>query len=271
MRITSSLLDCLKNLPTYKHHVAYYGPSSQEDVLAIVEKEHKMADTLADLPERSLKMEQTPENTVYIAPYDAKQIYMVQYSNDGKMFDESIENARQLYNEYFNGGMNSIVFQEMRESRSLAYTASAALSQPGIKDRDNYGYITFIATQNDKMLDATKAFNDIINNMPVSEPAFKLAKDGFITRLRTDRVIKSDVIWFYLDAQDLGRTTDYRISLYDYLQNATLQDVIDFQQKYVKGRTYRYAILGDKSQLDMKGLRKIGPVVELTTKEIFGY
>ncbi len=266
-----ALLDCLKNLPTYKHHVAYYGPSSQEDVLAIVEKEHKMADTLADLPERSLKMEQTPENTVYIAPYDAKQIYMVQYSNDGKMFDESIENARQLYNEYFNGGMNSIVFQEMRESRSLAYTASAALSQPGIKDRDNYGYITFIATQNDKMLDATKAFNDIINNMPVSEPAFKLAKDGFITRLRTDRVIKSDVIWFYLDAQDLGRTTDYRISLYNYLQNATLQDVIDFQQKYVKGRTYRYAILGDKSQLDMKGLRKIGPVVELTTKEIFGY
>ena len=47
-----ALLDCLKNLPTYKHHVAYYGPSSQEDVLAIVEKEHKMADTLADLPER---------------------------------------------------------------------------------------------------------------------------------------------------------------------------------------------------------------------------
>lgn len=266
-----ALLDCLKNLPTYKHHVAYYGPSSQEDVLAIVEKEHKMADTLADLPERSLKMEQTPENTVYIAPYDAKQIYMVQYSNDGKMFDESIENARQLYNEYFNGGMNSIVFQEMRESRSLAYTASAALSHPGIKDRDNYGYITFIATQNDKMLDATKAFNDIINNMPVSEPAFKLAKDGFITRLRTDRVIKSDVIWFYLDAQDLGRTTDYRISLYNYLQNATLQDVIDFQQKYVKGRTYRYAILGDKSQLDMNGLKKLGPVVELSTKEIFGY
>ena len=56
-----------------------------------------------------------------------------------------------------------------------------------------------------------------------------------------------------------------------YLQNATMQDVIDFQQKWVKGRTYHYGILGDKKQLDMNALKKIGPVVELTPTQIFGY
>ena len=215
-------------------------------------------------------MSQTPQAAVYIAPYDAKQIYMMQYSNDGKKFDESIENARSLYNEYFGGGMNSIVFQEMRESRSLAYSATAGLRRPDKKDRD-YSYFSFIATQNDKMIDATTAFNEIINNMPVSEQSFELARNGYIARLRTDRVIKSDVIWSYIDAQDLGRTTDYRISLYEYLQHATLQDVIDFQQKWVKGRTYHYGILGDKSQLDINALKKIGQVKYLTTEEIFGY
>ena len=85
------------------------------------------------------------------------------------------------------------------------------------------------------------------------------------------RLIKSDVIWSYINAQDLGLTTDYRISLYNFLQNATIQDVIDFQQKWVKDRTFHYGILGDKKQLDMNALKKIGPVVELSTQEIFGY
>lgn len=265
------LIDCLRNLSTYKHRVAYYGPSSQEDFLALLDKEHKTAETLKDLPESvSREMTQTPETTVYIAPYNAKQIYMLQYSNDGRKFDPTVENGRRLYNEYFGGGMNAIVFQEMRESRSLAYTATAGLRAPGKKDFD-YCYQTFIATQNDKMADATTAFNEIINDMPISQQAFDLARNGYIARLRTDRIIKSDVIWSYINAQDLGLTTDYRISLYDFLQNATMQDVIDFQQKWVKGRTYHYGILGDKRQLDMKALKKIGPVVELTPEQIFGY
>ena len=36
-------------------------------------------------------------------------------------------------------------------------------------------------------------------------------------------------------------------------------------------KPYRYLILGDEKQLDMKALEKIGPVKRLTTEEIFGY
>ena len=52
---------------------------------------------------------------------------------------------------------------------------------------------------------------------------------------------------------------------------ATVQDVVDFQQKWVKDRTYYYAILGDKKELDMNALKKLGTVVELKTEDIFGY
>ena len=61
------------------------------------------------------------------------------------------------------------------------------------------------------MLDAINTFNDIINNMPQSETAFKLAKEGMIARLRTDRITKMSVIWSYINAQDLGQTVDSRI------------------------------------------------------------
>lgn len=265
------LVDRIHALNSFKHRITYYGPSSQEELLAVLKKEHRVPEALNDYPAGiEFKQQPTTETKIYIAPYDAKQIYMAQVSNRGEKFDPAIESGRRLYNEYFGGGMNSIVFQEMRESRGLAYSAWAGMDKPGWP-KYSYTYSTYIATQNDKMMDAIKTFNDIIENMPQSENAFKLAKEGLIARLRTERNIKDAVIWSYINAQDFGLNADPRIQLYQDAQKATLQQVIDFQQKWIKGRTYSYCILGDKKELDMQALKKMGTVVELTTEDIFGY
>ena len=87
----------------------------------------------------------------------------------------------------------------------------------------------------------------------------------------TISVNKSSVLWEYVDAQDMGVTVNRDKAYYDFLQTATLQDVVKFQQQWVKGRTYYFAILGDKKHLDMKALKQMGEVVELTTEDIFGY
>lgn len=217
-----------------------------------------------------LKQQLTDQTKVFIAPYDAKQIYMAQISTRDEKFDPAIESARKLYNEYFGGNMNAIVFQEMRERRGLAYSAWAGLNEPGYQ-KYNYNFMSYIATQNDKMMDAIAAFNDIILDMPQSEAAFQLAKESAIARLRTERITKENVLWSYIDAQDLGQSVDSRIQFYNDLPGMTLQDVVNFQQQWIKGRTFHYAILGDKKELDLNALRKIGPITELTTEEIFGY
>ena len=121
------------------------------------------------------------------------------------------------------------------------------------------------------MIDALAAFDEIINDMPESENAFKLAKDALLTRLRTQRITKSDVLWSYLSAQDLGLTTDRRKELFEKAQTMTLEDVKKFQEEWIKGRTYTYCILGDEKELDLKGLQKYGPITRLTREEIFGY
>ena len=54
-----------------------------------------------------------------LAPYAAAQVYMAAISNRGEKFDPNIYPVATLYNEYFGGGMNSIVFQELREARHL--------------------------------------------------------------------------------------------------------------------------------------------------------
>ena len=265
------LVDRIHGLSSYKHRILYYGPSTSDELLTILDKEHKTPATLKDVPtEGNITMQPTKETRIFLAPYDAKNIYLSQYSNRGEKYETALEPSRQLYNEYFGGGMNSIVFQEMRESRGLAYSAWAGYNKPGYQDEDYY-FVSQIATQSDKMIDAINTFNDIINNMPQSEAAFKLAKEGTIARLRTDRITKSAVLWDYIDAQDMGETEDGRIRLYNDVQHMTLKDVIDFQQKWVKDRTYYYGILGNKKDLDMEALKKIAPVTELTTKDIFGY
>ena len=265
------LVDRIKQLNSFKHRILYYGPNNQDELLAIINKEHQAPETLNEIPEgNNFEPLLTPETKIFIAPYEAKQIYMSQVSNKGEKFDPAAESGRQLYNEYFGGGMNSIVFQEMRESRGLAYSAWAGMLKPSYLT-DPYTLRTQIATQNDKMIDAINTFNDIINNMPESEAAFKLAKDGMIARMRTDRTIKMDVIWDYISAQYLGQNVDSRIKLYNDVQNMTLQDVIDYQNKWIKGRTYTYCILGDKKELDMESLKKVGPVIELKQEDIFGY
>lgn len=265
------LVDRIHQLKEYKHRIVYYGPSIETDLLNIIEKEHQTPDVLKDIPAgQEFKQQITDETKIFLAPYKAKQIYMSQISNRGENFDLAIEPARQLYVEYFGGGMNSIVFQEMRESRGLAYSAGATLAKPG-KLTENYIFRSQIATQNDKMVDAIHTFNDIINDMPESEAAFKLAKEGMIARLRTERITKESVLWSYINNQDLGIDTDTRSKLYEDIQKMDLKDVVDFQQKWVKDRTYYYAILGDKNELDMNALRKLGTVIELKTEDIFGY
>ena len=268
---SDELLAHLKDLNSTEHTVLYYGPKSKEEAIAEINKYHRVPDVLAKVDKKDpFKMQETPSNKVVIAPYDAAQVYMAAISNRGEKFDLGVYPTTTLYNEYFGGGMNSIVFQEMREARSLAYTASASMNQPSRLDRP-YIYMTFIATQNDKMGDALVAFDEIINNMPESEAAFNLAKESLLARMRTDRITGTAIFDSYLDAQDLGLNTDIRKVLFDDVQKLTLADVKAFQEKWVKDRTYTYCVLGNEKDIDMSKLSARGPITRVTTEEIFGY
>lgn len=259
-----------KNLQNMEHTIMYYGPLTEKQITEAINNNHAVGETLQPMPEPTQFTEQvTTENNVLLAHYDAPQIYMaMRHKGDG--FDKNIEVDRSLYNTYFGGGMNSIVFQEMREARGMAYSAWAGYQRPGKPDR-SYSLNTFIATQNDKMIEAIKAFNSILNEMPESEKAFDLAKESILTNIRTERILRDQILWNYLDAKEFGYDTDFRKELYEKIPNMTLSTVKSFQEKYVKNKPLTYCILGDTKDLDIKSLEKIGPVKILTQEEIYGY
>lgn len=266
----STITDAVAELNTHTHRAIYYGPRSKEATVELIDSYHKTPAKLTPTPEnREFPIAEPTETVIYIAPYDSEQLYMGLYANRGKKYDPDFSSAVNLYNEYFGGSMNSIVFQEMRESRSLAYSAWATLNEP-IREVDPYVYQAMIATQNDKLMDAVEAFDLIINDMPESEKAFNLAKEGAEAQIRTHRTIKDNVAWAYIDALDHGLDYSTNKLDYDYIRSADLPTLVKFQQENVKGNKFHYAILGRIEDLDLDSLSKIGKVVILTTDQIFG-
>lgn len=263
---SDELLQKVKDIMAKGCEVLYYGPMNESDFKQAVVFEG----SYEAIPEKFTPMVETPESSVLLAQYDAKQLYYIQYSNRGEKMDVESEPKLTLYNEYFGGGMNSVVFQEMREARGLAYSAWARLRDPNYAD-GTYSFQAFIATQNDKMRQAVEAFDDIINNMPESDAAFAIAKDALESRLRTQRTTGESVLWAYRNCRRMGLSEPTDKAVFQALPNLTLADVKAVQEQWVKDRNYTFAILGDIKDLDMDYLKTLGPVKTVTLEEIFGY
>ena len=265
------LLNSLKVLKNYKQTVLYYGPSSLKDIDNLLSKTFKTAKKFTPLPkEKRYTLQATPKNEILIAPYDAKNIYMVQFHNENKEWNPNDAAKIAVFNEYFGGGMNAIVFQEMREARALAYSASASYRTPSrLGDKEYFN--TYIITQNDKMMDCVAQFNELLNNVPVRQANFDLAKQNLLKSLASARTTKFSILAAYMAAQKMG--LDYSLSekIYKDLPSVTLDDIINFEKTNMANKTFKYLILGNEKELDIKALEKIAPIKRVTTEEIFGY
>ena len=267
---SEELIAKVRDVLTKQHTVVYYGPATEKELLASLKEHHNVPEAPEALEIKRLTTVPTPDNRVFIAEYDANQIYYIQYSNRGEKFDVANDADLDLYNEYFGGGMSGIVFQEMREARGLAYSARAYMSTPTYADGE-YSFTAYIATQNDKMKQAIEAFDEIINTMPESEAAFNVAKESYINQIRTLRYTKASVLAAFIRTRDMGLDCDRARAVFEKVQTMTLDDVKAVQEQWVKDRNYHYCILGDSKNLDLNYLRTLGPITFLSQEEIFGY
>lgn len=268
---SDELLGRLRRLVGSEQRILYYGPETSKQVAEELRKSYDVPDELTPLPGIKPYPEAVNDgNRVILAQYDAEQLLCNRISNLGGTYSLDDVPGIELFNEYFGNGMGSIVFQEMRETRGLAYTAGASIRKPARTERP-YMFTAFIGTQYDKMGEALDAYEEIIEEMPRSESSFVLAKDALVQRLRTERTTGRNVLDSWLRAQDLGLDHDYRQDVYEKVQDMTLDDVMAVHDRWIAGRPYTYCILGPISDLDMDRLMEIGPVSIVTQKELFGY
>lgn len=263
----AELTDILKDLIKYKHRVFLYSEIDLSDARVILDRYHLIPALLNEYPEPIyFEEKETGENQVYFVDYDMVQANILLLAKDTQ-FDHELIPMTQLYNEYFG---SNIIFQEIRESRALAYSAFATFSTPSKPDKSHYVY-AYVGTQADKLNTATDAMLDLMNNMPKAQKQFDLATETIIKRIETERITKTNIYSTYQRNKDLGIEYDIRQDVYNSMQTVTLDALENFVNNHVSGKHYNFLVLGSREMIDMDVLNNIGPVQELTLEELFGY
>lgn len=264
------LLGVVKKLSGYEHKMLYYGPQGPEELMAQLNKLHKTAAQLAPAPAaKGIVEQENPETTVYVVDYDMKQAEILMLSKSDKL-NKTLFPQISLFSEYFGGGMASIVFQTLRESKALAYSTFATYNRPKSTERSHY-VMAYIGTQADKLPEAMAGMNELLNELPKSENLFSASKDAVIQKIRTERITKGEVLLSYVRNTKMGIDYDFRKDVYVQVPDMSFEDVKGFHTKYFRDKKYNIMVLGKKELLDIKTLEKYGKVKYLSLTDVFGY
>lgn len=270
--IQATTLDELLGLPgqllDYKQTLSYTGSLPLEELVEVLRRHYDVSEELQDTPPYRFRTARNVEETeIYVVDQQTAQAQVRIEFPDGE-YNRPDSIPASVYTSYFGSGMSSVVFQELREARALAYSASARYAQ-GSRLNDENLLIGAIGTQTDKTVDALSAFLDLIDNMPTSTERFEETRESLLNRYRTSKISFREVIGAVRGWERLGLEGDPRRESYETLQTMTMQDLIDFQQEHIKDRPKLISIVGDVSIIDADELAQFGNVQQIQVDELF--
>ncbi|WP_113654116.1 M16 family metallopeptidase [Pedobacter namyangjuensis] len=267
---SEDLIYTLKNLNNYEHTITYYGPKDLTFFSADIKKQHLLPKEFTPAAPAKVYTYTTQDaNKVYFANYDMVQSEIRWLRNTG-LYNKTDGANIEVFNNYFGGGMGSIVFQTIRESKALAYSTFAQYVKPDKADKQ-YSMIAYVGSQADKMTDAVNGMNELLNVLPQSDKSFDGAKNNVLSYLESNRVTKDGVFTYYFADKKLGYDYDSRIDMYRELKPITFATIKDFHAQKVANKPYTYLIVASDKKVKQEDMQKFGTVTTLTLEQLFGY
>ncbi|WP_407402134.1 M16 family metallopeptidase [Chryseobacterium sp.] len=258
--------DRMKNLFSFPYQVFYYGKVFKTFLSKLENFVEQETRTIAE-PKVYIRPETTGE--IYFTNYDMVQMEMSKVGK-GKNVNPLNSGKINVFNEYFGRGLSSIVFQEMRESKSLAYSAYVSYS-PNV-ELGNPDYITtYIGTQPDKLEIAVDTLTELMGQLPEVPAQFENAKSSALKQIASTRITRTNIFFNTLKLKKLGVDFDYRQEVYKQIQGLTFEDIKEFYAHQIKPIHFNTAIIGKRENLNIDAISKMGTYHEVSLEEIFGY
>ena len=206
---------------------------------------------------------------VYFTNYDMVQMEMAKVA---KAQNVNLANFGKInvFNEYFGRGLSSIVFQEIRESKSLAYSAYVSYATASEKNHPNY-VTNYIGTQANKLPLAVSAMSDLMADFPQISAQFENSKGSALKQIASNRINRTNIFYNQMALKKLGIDYDFRKDVYAEIQKLSLPQLTSFYNAEIKPLQYNTAIIGKKENLNMESINKMGEFQEVSLEEIFGY
>ena len=207
--------------------------------------------------------------TVWVVDYNKVQLSIGLLSSGEKFKPEDMA-FEELINEYFFQGLDGIVFQEIRESRALAYSANGSYLLQKEKGYSARSYV-MAETQPDKALEAVQAAKELLANVPFYPAKFQAAKQSVLKKLASERKLSFAVYQHFRTADRAGLKGDWRRELYESVKKMDESAFRKLAAEKLSACKYDIVIVGKPDAKLLKELSKLGTVKKLTSKEIFGY
>lgn len=216
--------------------------------------------------EKVLVEKQFTEPQVFYAPNKKFRQSNIWFYVPGEKLSLEDEALSGLFSKYFGTDMYSIVFQEIREFRSLGYTAYASYSYDGLERKPGYLY-GFLGTQGDKTFDGIDAFSELIKDMPERVEKFNASKEA---------LLKSNASQYYTFRSKPGMVRywiwkgydhDPRAEVTERIRKAEFKDVVGFYNRMIKDRPV-VIMMSSPKKINKKELAKYGKVTKLKYSQI---
>ena len=172
-----------------------------------------------------------------------------------------------LLNEYLGGGFSGLILQEIREFKSLAYSAYGRFERLMPKGNPLL-FNAYLGCQSDKTNEAVKTMLDVIRNMP----AYPERIPGFKT------YFESSISSRYPDFRDLsgqaegllmnGYQESPLLPAWRNLKSASFEGMMEFYRNNLQNKPFAITIYGDKRKMDMNKLREYGEIIELKSSDL---
>ena len=213
-------------------------------------------------------MKKVTENTVYFLPNNDAEQAQIHLYIPMQEADKKDDVLRDAFNQYFGLDFTGIVLNEIREKRSMAYTAYAYVGTQGISGKASYlqGYI---GTQNDKANEALEVLMGLIADMPKNPERIDNIKSYLRQSMLTTHPSFRSKAMQLVQLGYQGYTDDPAKENLPKVDALTFDDIVKFYEENIKGKAYAIAIMGNPKQIDVKRLEKFGKVIKLNTSKLF--
>jgi predicted Zn-dependent peptidase len=266
------LLDVFRRLQSVECNIYYCGTQPVEAV-ALSVRRHMDIDAVKVASNSPVYRELTDylSPAVYFCDVpDATQSIISGYVKGGALAGEEERDAAKLFSAYFGGGMSSLMFQEIREYRSLAYRASGRYARLPLNLSGKPGEMTaMLSTQGDKTIDALDILDRLIRHMPVKPDRLPAVRQSLVNQsvnfYPTFRKIPERIALM----TDEGYTSDPNETLAARLSMMEMDDIVRFYEKNIKGRPVIYTITGNSRKIDMDKLSRFGKLIRVRKEDLY--
>lgn len=265
------LLAAAKSLWNYRRTVSYVGriPSAQLAGIVDLPPVGATHDRLVDAPARRPVVWVKPGgNRVLFVNSKASQANVQIVAPDGT-FDRTQVPSQRVFNEYMSGSMGAVVFQEIRESRALAYEAGTNYRTPEWKE-DEQLMSGALGTQADKTVDALTVLFDLVRRMPAAQSRFDAAVRSIDLAYRSTRAGFRRVPSLWNTWTHQGLDGDPRPWNWEQVKAMKLDQLVAWARRF-ETMPFTVAITGPRDRIDVEKLKAFGTVEELQVDQLFAW